>query len=110
MTTDAGAWVGQTLDNNRYKVADKLGEGGMGFVYRARDRRLDCDVVLKVPRQAMLDDPEVAARFAREIRSLVRLSHPHIVKVTDVGEHRGAPFAVLQYLPGGSLRERQRFD
>src|SRR5262249_21645276 len=47
-----------------------------------------------------------AGRFAREIRSLVRLSHPSIVKVTDAGQHLGLPFAVLQYLPGGSLEDR----
>src|SRR5205807_9137049 len=85
----------------------KLGEGGMGFVYRARDLRLDCDVVIKVPRRAMLEDAEFAGRFAREIRSLVRLAHPHIVKVSDVGEHDGLPFAVMQYLSGGSLEDYQ---
>src|SRR5438876_1891753 len=105
MTTDAGTWVGQMLDNNRYKVADKLGEGGMGFVYRARDRRLGCDVVIKVPRAEMLADAEFRQRFAQEIRALVKLSHPHVVKVTDVGKHDGVPFAVMQFLPGGSLED-----
>ena len=52
----------------------------------------------------MMEDPEFAGRFAREIRSLVKLVHPHIVKVMDVGEQDGLPFAVMQYLPGGSLR------
>src|SRR5437868_12746677 len=78
----------------------------MGFVYRARDRNIDADVVIKAPRQAMLEDPEFAGRFAREIRSLVKLSHPRIVKVTDVGDWDGLPFAVMQYLPGGSLEDR----
>jgi serine/threonine protein kinase len=110
MTTDAGAWVGQMLDKNRYKVADKLGEGGMGFVYRARDRRLGCDVVIKVPRAEMLADSEFRQRFAHEIRALVQLSHPHVVKVTDVGKHDGVPFAVMQFLPGGSLEEKRSAD
>jgi LSD1 subclass zinc finger protein len=79
----------------------------MALVYRARDRNLDCDVVIKVPRRSMLDDPEFAGRFTREIRSLVRLAHPHIVKILDVGEQEGIPFAVLQYFAGGSLRDRQ---
>ena len=77
----------------------------MGFVYRALDKNLDADVVNKVPRRSMLDDPEFAGRFAREIRSLVKLSHPGIVKVTDVGEHDGVPFAVMQDLSGGSLED-----
>jgi serine/threonine protein kinase len=107
MSRRTGDWSGLTVSDGRYAIAAILGAGGMGIVYRARDRRLDTDVVIKVPRQAMLLDPEFAGRFAREIRSLVALSHPNIVKVTDVGQHEGLPFAVLQYLPGGSLEDRQ---
>lgn len=107
MTTDTGTWSGQVLAG-RYQVTAKLGEGGMGFVYRAHDRNLDSDVVIKVPRPIMLKDPKFASRFSQEIRSLVKLAHPHIVKITDVGEHDGLPFAVMQYLSGGSLKERQR--
>jgi serine/threonine-protein kinase len=110
MFTETAGWVGIALSGGRYQVAAKLGEGGMGYVYRAHDRNLDCDVVIKVPRRAMLEDAEFAGRFAGEIRSLVQLVHPHIVKVTDVGDHDGHPFAVLQYLSGGSLRDRQRKD
>jgi serine/threonine-protein kinase len=110
MPLETVAWLGQTLSGDRYQVTAKLGHGGMGFVYRARDRHLDCDVVIKVPRAAMLEDPEFAGRFSREIRSLVRLVHPHIVKVFDFGQHEGFPFAVLQYLSGGSLRDRTRTD
>jgi serine/threonine protein kinase len=107
MTLDTATWVGRSVAGGRYQVSAKLGEGGMGFVYRAHDCNLDCDVVIKVPRPAMLlEDPDFAVRFAREVRSLVRLVHPHIVKVTDVGQEDGTPFAVLQYLPGGSLRDR----
>jgi serine/threonine-protein kinase len=106
MPTETANWVGQVLAK-RYNVLDKLGEGGMGFVYRARDRHLECDVVIKAPRPSMLEDAEFAGRFTREIRSLVRLMHPHIVKVFDVGEQDGVPFAVLQFLSGGSLRDRQ---
>jgi formylglycine-generating enzyme required for sulfatase activity/tRNA A-37 threonylcarbamoyl transferase component Bud32 len=101
-------WVGQPLSGGRYKVVARLGEGGMALVYRAREPNLDRDVVIKVPRPAMLEDPEFVARFSREVRALVRLEHPAIVKIIDFGEHKGAPFVVLQYLPGGSLRDRQR--
>ena len=106
MSDYANDWVGQTLSGGRYRVDAKLGEGGMGFVYKVWDRNLDTDVVVKAPRKSMLDDPEFASRFALEIRSLVKLSHPNIVKVSDVGEHEGLPFAVMQYLSGGTLDER----
>lgn len=107
MTTgDSQDWCGQGLAHGRYLVTAKLGEGGMGVVYRARDLNIDAEVVIKVPLRSMLADAEFTGRFTREIRSLVRLSHPRIVKVTDVGEHDGLPFAVMQYLPGGSLEGR----
>jgi serine/threonine protein kinase len=109
MSTEAAHWVGQVL-GGRYQVHAKLGEGGMGLVYRAHDHHLGCDVVLKAPHPDLFEDPGFAARFSREIRSLVRLVHPHIVKITDVGEHEGLPFAVMQYLSGGSLRDRQPCD
>ena len=108
MTTDTVSWVGLALAGGRYVVTAKLGEGGMGFVYKARDKNLATDVVVKVPRRSMLEDPEAVKRFAREVRSLVQLAHPRIVKVLDVGEYDGLPFAVMQYLPGGSLQDRQQ--
>ena len=101
-------WEGVALANGRYLITAKLGEGGMGSVFRAMDRNIEADVVIKIPRPAMMEDPEFAARFTREIRSLVRLSHPHIVKVSDVGTWDGTPFAVMQFLPGGSLEDRRR--
>ena len=95
MSRTVDDWSGLSLLGGRYLVRAKLGEGGMGFVYRAQDKKLDTDVVIKVPRRSMLEDREFAGRFAREIRSLVQLAHPNIVKVTDVGEHDGVPFAVM---------------
>src|SRR5205085_552199 len=89
-------------------VLAPLGEGGMAHVYRAREVNLAREVVVKVPRRETLEAPNFAARFTREVRALVRLEHPAIVKVLDVGQHEGAPFVVLQYLSGGSLRDRQR--
>src|SRR5438132_6329137 len=106
MPVELSSWIGRTLASDRYRVTGKLGEGGMGFVFQAVDRHLERDVVIKVPRRDVLEDPAFAGRFQREIRSLVRLAHPHIVKVLDVGEADGLPFAVLQYLSGGSLANR----
>jgi tetratricopeptide (TPR) repeat protein len=105
MVTTSHGWVGRELAGGRYRVTALLGEGGMGCVYRARDANLDCDAVIKVPRAAMLADPEFVDRFAREVRSLVRLAHPHIVKIIDVGQEEGVPFAVMQFLSGGSLEQ-----
>jgi serine/threonine protein kinase len=82
----------------------------MGSVYRAWDGNLETDVVIKIPHPYMLRDPEFATRFAREVRALVRLSHPHVVKITDVGDQNGLPFAVMQYLSGGSLQDRRPTD
>jgi len=107
MTTQATDWIGLTLAGGRYKITAKLGEGGMGSVYRALDQNIDSEVVIKVPRQAMMEDPDFAGRFTREIRSLVKLSHPHIVKVTDVGTFEETPFAVMQFLPGGTLDDHR---
>ena len=99
-------WVGLDLEGNRYRVEKELGRGGMGTVLLARDAKLDMQVVIKVPHAMLLNDPEFAARFRREIRALVTLSHAHIVAITDVGEHDGVPFAVMKYLDGGSLEDR----
>jgi serine/threonine protein kinase/WD40 repeat protein len=109
MTTETADWVGLTLDG-RYTVTARLGEGGMGFVYRAQDARLDCDVVVKVPRAAMLEDAGFRQRFRDEVGALVKLAHPHVVKVSDFGQHEGVPFAVMQFLPGGSLEDRRPKD
>jgi tRNA A-37 threonylcarbamoyl transferase component Bud32 len=108
MPSDNANWVGQLLSGGRYQVTAELGAGGMGLVYRARDTQLGREVVIKVPRRSMLADAGFVSRFAREFRSLAKLSHPHIVKVHDVGNHDDTPFVVLEYLPGGSLRDRLR--
>jgi serine/threonine protein kinase len=100
-------WIGQTLAD-RYHVIEKIGAGGMGTVFKASDTRLGAEVVVKAPHPVMIKDAEFSARFKREIQSLVKLSHPNIVKVMDVGEHDGLPFAVMEYLSGGSLEDRQR--
>ncbi len=106
MAHDPSHWVGQTLAGGRYRVTGRLGAGGMALVFRAHDRNLDTEVVLKVPRPEMLLEPDFAGRFASEIRSMVKLAHPHVVQILDVGEHEGLPFAVMQFCAGGSLEDR----
>lgn len=106
MTATSASWIGAVLSAGRYQVTRVLGEGGMGVAYLGWDRRLETEVVIKVPHRHLLSSPEVVQRFMREIRSLVALSHPHVVRVSDVAEHEGIPFSVLQYLSGGSLDDR----
>lgn len=110
MNSTADSWVNSELSAGRYRVVAELGAGGMGQVYRAWDANLETDVVIKVPHAGLSEDVEFADRFTREIRSLVQLSHPHIVKVIDVGERDDRPFAVMQYLSGGSLEDQRRLD
>ncbi len=100
-------WEGLILSDGRYEVRAPLGFGGMALIYLAHDRHLDCNVVIKTPRPDVFTGSAIT-RFTREVRFLVRLVHPHIVTILDVGEHDGLPFVVLQYLSGGSLRERQK--
>jgi eukaryotic-like serine/threonine-protein kinase len=90
---------------DRYAVQRELGRGGMAVVYLARDVRHRRDVALKVLR------PELAAalgaeRFLREIETVARLAHPHIVPLLDSGEIRGQPYYVMPYVAGESLRDR----
>jgi serine/threonine-protein kinase len=101
-------WVGVEIARGRYKILGRVGRGSMGQVFRAFDHHLDAEVVLKFPVIApdVTDDQGFLKRFQREIRSLVTLSHPHIVKVIDVGEHEAVPYVVLQHLAGGSLKDR----
>ena len=81
----------------------------MATVYKAYDTRLETDVAVKVIRTDVLPQNAVERtlkRFEREAKSLARLTHPNIVKVMDYGEYNGAPYLVLVYLPGGTLKKR----
>jgi serine/threonine-protein kinase len=101
-------WVGQEIAEGRYKILGRIGQGSMGHIYCAFDRHLDTDVVLKFPvsSEPGMDNRAFIERFGTEIRSLVALSHPHIVKIIDVGEFEDLPFVVMQYLAGGTLKDR----
>src|SRR5688572_9696568 len=96
--------------SGRYDLLEQLGEGGMGVVHKAWDANLKTEVVIKIPRPSGPATAQFTERFAREVQALVRLRHPHVVGVLDVGEHQGSPFAVLQYLSGGSLKDRGARD
>ncbi len=98
--------IGQSL--GRYHILEQLGEGGMATVYKAYDTRLERDVAIKIIRRGAFPPDQLEhmlKRFEREAKSLAKLSHPNIVKVHDFGEHEGAPFLVMEYLPGGTLKQ-----
>ncbi|WP_435008532.1 protein kinase domain-containing protein [Tundrisphaera lichenicola] len=108
MTQQIRDRVGTELANGRYRLTARVAEGTMGQVYRAHDCNLETEVVIKFPiaPEGSPDASAFLARFHRESRSLIRLSHPHIVKVIDAGEDDGIPFLVMPYLAGGSLKDR----
>ncbi|MBI2835029.1 MAG: protein kinase [Acidobacteria bacterium] len=84
----------------RYQVLERLGRGGMGALFLARDPAIDRLVAIKVLRD---DSRDIRERFAREARSAGRLHHPNIVTIFDVGEHEGIPFIAMEYIPGETL-------
>src|SRR5262245_13198260 len=89
-----------------YEVLPKLGEGGVGEVYRARDARLGRDVALEVLPERLVQDPQAVARFQREGRALAALSHPNIRAIYDVGTEGGRAYAVMEFLEGQTLGSR----
>ena len=89
-----------------YTVTAKIGEGGMGEVYRARDTKLDRDVALKVLPQAFTDDPDRLTRFEREAKVLASLNHPNIGHIYGLEEAEGQKALVLELVEGPTLADR----
>ncbi len=90
-----------TLGN--YVILDKLGEGGMGTVFKARHRRMQRTVALKVISSKAIKVPETLRRFLREVEAVARLNHPNIVTAFDADESRGVHFLVMEYVEGTDL-------
>jgi serine/threonine protein kinase len=100
-------WSLRTGDRlGAYTIVRRLGAGGAGEVWLARDERLDRDVAVKVLLPHFSQDTNRVRRFAEEARTAGSLNHSNILAVYDVGEHRGAPFLVSEFLQGESLRKR----
>src|SRR5713101_7648368 len=89
-----------------YEVLSKLGAGGMGEVYRARDHRLERDVAIKVLPEALARDAQALGRFQREVRVVAALSHPNLLTIFDIGTFEDSAYAVMELLEGQTLRGR----
>ena len=99
MTIASGTRLG------RYEIRSKLGEGGMGEVYRARDEKLNRDVAIKLLPAGLLENAERLNRFEQEAQAAGALNHANILAIYDVGVHEGAPYVVSELLEGETLRE-----
>lgn len=98
--------IGQKLGN--YRIVEKIGAGGMGEVYRARDERLGREVAIKVLPHGFANEPDRIARFEREARLLASLNHPNIAQIHGFEESDGTRFLVLELVEGETLAERLR--
>ena len=99
MQIAAGTRLGQ------YEIVSRLGAGGMGEVYRARDTRLGRDVAVKALSGEMSQDPTRLSRFETEARSASALNHPNIVTIHEIGRSAATPFIVMELVEGRTLRD-----
>ena len=100
MPVDSGTMVAH------YRLIEKIGEGGMGEVWRAADTTLDRDVAIKILPAAFAADPERLARFEREAKVLASLNHPNIAAIYGLHEADGVRFLAMELVPGEDLAER----
>jgi eukaryotic-like serine/threonine-protein kinase len=95
--------VGRTISH--YEVIEKLGEGGMGVVYKARDTHLDRFVAIKVLPPQKIADAERKRRFVQEAKSASALNHPNIITIHDIASDDGLDFIAMEYVPGKALNQ-----
>ena len=95
----------------RYIIEREIGRGGMAVVYQAHDPQLDRVVAIKLIRKGAFAPEQLAMmmeRFRREAKALAKLNHPNIVKVLDYGEYQNAPYLVMEYIDGVTLKSLKK--
>ncbi len=99
--------LSKTFDRlNDYELISELGHGGMGVVYKAKQKKLNRIVALKMILAGARTRPDTLARFRGEAQAVARLDHPNIVQIYDIGEHDNLPFFSMEYVDGGSLEDQ----
>ena len=101
---DSGLTTGQVI--GRYKIAELVGTGGMGEVFRADDTELDRSVAFKVLHRDVADDEERVRRFIQEAKAASALNHPNIITIHEIGSFEGSRYIVSEYVDGATLRDK----
>ena len=93
-----------TIVHGVYRIVEKLASGGMGVVMLARDEQLERNVAIKFVRPELLEHDGLRERFVSEARAMARVRHPNVVQIYAFGEHRGAPYFVMEYVKGQTFQ------